>query len=989
MLKKITVISGFVFFCILLLSAPVFAIQNGVIRGTVRDVQSKDILPFANIVLVGTGLGDAADVKGNYIIRNVQPGKYTLRATYLGYKSIDVIVEVTDGGKLTQDFNLAAEGNFVKEVVVTAQAKGQYEAINEQLNANTIKNVVSLAKIQELPDANAAESVSRLPGVSLVRTGGEGSKVVVRGLSPQYNRVTIDGVEMPANTSSSDPNDHKSSLTNSDELSLSGDRATDLSMISSNMLGGIEVIKAITPDMDATVFGGVINFSMRKAQKPDSGSRPQFEIVTQGSYNNLKDSYKDYKLVGSYEQRFFDNSFGIFAQGSAEDKNLSANQLSADYNFSGKTDATDEGVADFQSMTLTDVVRDRKRYGATVVFDYAHETGSIGFMNFYSRSNTKTISRAESYYLLEDYGYYSATNSKSVMDVYSNLLNVKQSLFGVQMEAKFTHSYSTNENPDDVNFKFKQNKVGFANEYNALKHKPPKEIATHVVHNPEYADFFEIYNTYSLSKDRTLGVSLDFSTDLMVSDLISSKVKAGGAYQYRDRSYDYNQNSGSVFYDDGGQVSSAILRAFPQFGSTITASDFYDPNYSYGEFLKGDYKLQNPLNVDLMLRVMDVAKANPGVGSGGGYKLNKLSSLLDDYNGNEKRSAGYAMADFNIGPMVSVLPGFRYQNLTTEYSGIRGEAVPGGIIYTNATETQSHGYLLPMLHFQVRPADWMQFHFAYTNTLNYPDYNTIIPKYYVGTNFIIYNNYRLKPATSQNFDAVLSLYSNELGLFSFGAYKKSIKNLIYNTKSYPKDFSAYPDLYDKLKSRTESFTLFTYINNPYTIDIFGIETEWQTHFWYLPEPFSGLILDINYTHIFSEAKYPKTNLVTTLDSNYIQQTTAVDTFYTSRLLDQPNDIINIALGYDYAGFSMRVSMLYQDNIFKKPDFWLQNRVQSKRYVRFDLSVKQELPWYGIQVYFNLNNISGEDDVDINQKTTFITSQQRYGMTADLGFRIKF
>ena len=65
-----------------------------------------------------------------------------------------------------------------------------------------IVNIVSRARIQELPDANAAESVSRLPGVSLIRTGGEGSKVVIRGLSPQYNQITIDGVELPSNVAS-------------------------------------------------------------------------------------------------------------------------------------------------------------------------------------------------------------------------------------------------------------------------------------------------------------------------------------------------------------------------------------------------------------------------------------------------------------------------------------------------------------------------------------------------------------------------------------------------------------------------------------------------------------------------------------------------------------------------------------------------------------------------------------------------------------------
>lgn len=984
MLKRTTFITILILFSIQLIT---YAAKNGTIKGKVIDAQTDDALPYTNIVIMGTSLGDAADGKGSYTIRNVPPGTYTIRASFLGYKNVDVEVTIGDGATVTRDFELSPEGVIGEEVVVTAQAKGQYDAINEQLNSITIKNVVSLAKIQELPDANAAESVSRLPGVSLIRTGGEGARVVVRGLSPQYNRITIDGVELPANVTSNDPNDHKGEYGRGDELSLSGDRATDLSMISSNMLGGIEVVKAITPDMDATVFGGVVNFTMRKAIQSDM-SKPRFEILTQGSYNNLKDSYDDYKFVGSYEQRYMKNRLGLFLQGSAEDKNLSANELRADYNFSGRLTDTDEGDPEFGSMTVSDVVRDRKRYGATVVLDYAYESGSIGFMNFFSRSNTRSMARNESYYLLEDDMYYSALNSETTLDVYSNLLSYKQSIFGFNVDARLSHSYSETYNPEDVRFNFWQNGAGLANRYSALRYKSSKEIASYIQHNQETAVFFDIYNVGNISKDRTLNAGADFATDVTFTDDISANFKFGGAYQYRDRKFDYNQSSGSVFYDDGGQVSGAILRAYPQFGESISYADFIDHDYSYGDFLNGDYKLGDPLDIDLMLDVIEIAKSNPGAGNGGGYKQHKVSSLIDDYSGHEVRSAGYVMSRVNAGQMFTFIPGVRYQNLTSKYKGIRGIQTSGGLMSTEAEETVSHGYWLPMFHFRFKPLDWFQFHVAYTNTLNYPDYNTIIPKYFIGQDYIVYNNYKLKPATSENIDAVISLYANEIGLFTFGGFKKSIKDLIFTSRSYPQDFSAYPELEEALKNKTESYSLLTYINNPIKIDIWGIETEWQTHFWYLPEPLNGLVLDINYTHIFSEASYPKTHLVSYLDTiDYIQKTKAVDTTYNSRLLNQPNDIMNISLGYDYADFSLRVSMLYQDNIFKRPDFWFQNRQHSDKYVRFDLSVKQTLPWYNIQVYLNLNNITGEDDIDINQKTTFITLQQRYGLTADVGLRI--
>ncbi|HLP17648.1 MAG TPA: TonB-dependent receptor [Bacteroidota bacterium] len=975
---------------IILMSTAAFSAPAGSIKGTIKDAQTKDPLPFANLTIKGTSLGTASDISGIFTIQAVPAGVYKLRVGFIGYRTKEVNVTVTED-KATQ-LNIVMDPVSIEGdvVVVTAQAQGQNQAINEQLTSTTIKNVVSSAKIQELPDVNAAESVSRLPGVSLIRTGGEGSKVVVRGLSPQYNRITIDGVELPGNSTSSDPNEHKTQFSDKDEVSLTGDRGSDLSMISSNMLGGIEVIKAITPDMDATVFGGVVNFSMRKAQKI-SFEAPKFEVLGQGNHNSLKNTTNDYKFVASYEQRFFENSFGVFAQGTIEKKNLSDNEMSANYAYGGSIDVTSVDPPEFNSLNLGDVFRDRKRYGGTLVFDYVYETGSIGFMNFFSRSDTRTINRNEDIQLEANDLFYTATNSNNTLDVFSNLLSVKQELGGFNVDLKLSHSFSGSKSPDDVNFRFWQDDAGFTNLLSSLKYAASDVVDSKVIHTPDKAVFFNISNIDVKSKDRTYNAALDITKDVTLSDYFSTKIKFGGAFNYRDRSYDYNQASGSVFYDDGGQVAGAISRAFPQLNSTgngITFADFTDPSYSYGDFLKGKYTLGPPMNVDLMLKVIEVAKGHPGAGNGGGYKPQVLASRLYDYRGDEKRSAGYAMMSLNYGEALSLIPGVRYQTLTTSYTGLRAKVIGAGLDSAEATATKTHGYLLPMVHLQYKPFEWLQFHFAYTNTLNYADYNTIIPMYLIGTNYILYNNTDLKPARSENFDGVVSVYSNEVGLFTIGGFKKRIVDLIFPVKSYPKDYSAYPELYAQVKGATEVRSLNTYINNPIKIDVYGIETEWQTNFWYLPGALTGLVLNINYTHIFSEANYPKTFIGSYLDSNFIQQTYSIDTSYSTRLLNQPNDVINISLGYDYAGFSVRASMLYKDNVFKRPDFWAQNRVNSEKYVRYDLSAKQDLPWYGIQLFLNLNNITGEDDIDLNQSTSFITSMQRYGMTADLGLRIR-
>jgi TonB-dependent receptor len=970
-----------------LLTTYALAATNGTVEGFVKDAQTGDALPGANVLLLKTSLGASTDVNGKFVIRNVPPGSYTLRAAYVGYLQKEMTIQVREGEVVKKDFKLAAVGIEGQEVVVTAQAAGQKEAINQQLTAMPIVNVVSRARIQELPDANAAESVSRLPGVSLIRTGGEGSQVVIRGLSPQYNQVTIDGVEMPGNVTSS--NDIASRFSAAAGPAV-GDRGGDLSMISSTMLGGIEVTKAITPDMDATLLGGVVNFGLRKAVKTQMGTErdeswvPLAEVWAQGGYAQLKNTYNNYRFVASLEKRFFDQSFGVFVQANTEKRNLSSNNLGAGYTLTDKTHG-DAGVPDLTSIGLNDVYRDRERWGGTVVLDYQYETGEIGFANFGSTGKTKEQVRGESINPQPDNLYFTAGENNNKLNVITNLVSIKQDLPIFHVDVKLSHSYTESENPEDLSFNFWQQVAGLR-QYGDLSKTSPKVLDSYVVENPADAGLMNITTTTKLSKERTLTGNLDLRTDVNFTDDLTGRIKFGGMYQHRTRTYDYNESSGDQWYSGGGAVANAILKQYPTLalaaGGRIGFTNFIYDGYEYGEFLNGDYHLDYPINIDLMWDMLPIAKATSSLE---GYRVNKTASAINDYSGYEDKSAVYAMFSLNIGPLITITPGVRYQNLTTSYEAMRGLVVPGGVQGYDTTIAHSHGYWLPMVHARYTPLEWLQIHFAYTNTLNYPDYSTITPRYLIGTGSIDYNNHNIKPATSENLDLVVSFHSNEIGLLSIDGFKKRIKDLVFFSTEYLTDLSKYPEL---PQGGSQLFAVNTYINNPAAIDLWGIESEWQTHFWYLPAPFSGLVFNINYTHIFSEASYPKSEFNTIYNDDGTFTQVIVDTSYQTRLLNQPNDILNIALGYDFRGFSMRVSMLYQDNIFKRPDFWMQNRVNSAKYTRWDLSVKQEMPWFGMQVYFNLMNITGEDDVDVNQKNGYPASEQRYGMSADLGVRIR-
>ena len=775
---------------------------NGTVEGVVRDAQTGDPLPGANVTLVKTSLGASTDINGKYTIRDVAPRAYTLRATYIGYNVKEVQIEVRDGQTVKQDFKLTAVGVEGEEVVVTAQAAGQKEAINRQMASMPIANIVSRARIQELPDANAAESVSRLPGVSIIRTGGEGSKVVIRGLSPQYNQITVDGVELPSNVSSSNVITSGGGSLESTGNSI-GDRSEDLSMISSSMLNGIEVTKAITPDMDATLLGGVVNFGLRKAQKSrlapgDEGynpDMPSFELRTQGGYSRLKQSYDNYRYVGSIEKRFFeDQRLGVFIQGSGEKRNLGSNNMNASYALYDKSHG-DDGLPEITGVTLSDVFRKRQRYGGTVTIDYQYDRGEIALLNFGSLQTTQEITRGESLNPRGNSLTYYANEANNEVNVLSNLLTVKHDFGFLRVDAKVAHSYSESRNPEDMYFNFYQAPAGMANigDYTKID---PITLDRMVVHADSMAGQMSLNTSGSISNERTIQGFLDLATDVTVTEDVVVRFKVGGMYQHRTREYDYNTAGGAQYYFGGGNVLNAWFAANPWLQSSragygLGMQNFTKDSYTYGDFLGGDYTLAYPMNVNLMWNLLPIAKRTSSLE---GYQVNKLGSRVNDYSGYEDKSAVYAMATVDLGPLITVLPGFRYQNLTTNYTAPRGVMVPQGFQGVDTTVEHSNGYFLPMLHLRYRPLEWLQMHFAYTQTLNYPDYSTLTPRFVISQNTIDYNNHAIKPAVSENLDLVVSVLSNEVGLFSVTGFKKNIKDLVFFTHTYETNLSKYPDL---------------------------------------------------------------------------------------------------------------------------------------------------------------------------------------------------
>jgi TonB-dependent receptor len=139
-----------------------------------------------------------------------------------------------------------ATGTSSVETVVVTGTRMQAEKIKAA--APNVLDIRPVAEIQKLPDINLAEALQRIPGVSMESDSGEGRFVNIRGMDADLNGTTFDGVRLTASNPSSPQG---------------GGRAVAFDAFPSGLFGGVEVIKSLTPDIDAEGIGGIVNLLPR------------------------------------------------------------------------------------------------------------------------------------------------------------------------------------------------------------------------------------------------------------------------------------------------------------------------------------------------------------------------------------------------------------------------------------------------------------------------------------------------------------------------------------------------------------------------------------------------------------------------------------------------------------------------------------------------------------------------------------------------------
>ncbi|TFI56902.1 TonB-dependent receptor [Sphingomonas parva] len=179
-------------------------------------------------------------------------------------------------------------------IVVTGFRRSLAEALEVKRDSVAAVDAIVAEDIAKFPDQNLAESLQRIPGISIQREGGEGRTITVRGLGAQFTRVRVNGLETVA--------------TSTEGAAANRDRAFDFNVFASELFNSIVVHKTAEASLDEGSLGAVVDLN---TGNPLGGKRGLTLVASaQASYNDLSDDVGP-RLAGLVSWKNQAGTFGV------------------------------------------------------------------------------------------------------------------------------------------------------------------------------------------------------------------------------------------------------------------------------------------------------------------------------------------------------------------------------------------------------------------------------------------------------------------------------------------------------------------------------------------------------------------------------------------------------------------------------------------------------------------------------------------------------
>ena len=686
----------------------------------------------------------------------------------------------------------AAAATELDRVEVRPQLESQTRAVDLKRSSDAIQDAVSSDAMGVYPDKNVAESLQRLPGVSVTRDQGEGRFVVVRGLDANLNSVSIDGIAVGT------PED--------------ASRAAPLDVIPSDSTERLRVVKSPTPDMPGDAIGGAILVESASAFDRDGRSlRGKIEA----SHQDLS-GHTSPKAAFNYSDVFAE-TFGVALGVNYQNRRFESDNSEVEY---GEFDGGGEDDLFATSLQHRKYEIERKRIGANLNFDWRPSEDSQYYLRTLYSQFDDAETRQRTIFNFGDGEVTALGNNQFRVDdlpadaiqkrmryrtkkenTFAASLGGENRLTNAVLDYKVGYTRTEERVNDEMEARFEYNGDDLAATVDQNSRIPRYTLSdAGWMDNGNYDfDRFVVSPKRVDDKEHSAQVNIRFDGD-------NSSYKFGLLGRWRDRDVDTDERELRVGPDVAlsdwttstpehrggslgqGMSSDAMRRYWAQFGSQYSA------------------------------RPQDVG-------------ANAMTSLEEDYTASEDIFASYAMGTWDLGNL-RVIGGVRVENTQFQATGNQVDVAANGRSYTVTPLSADRSYtnVLPGLHLRYDAgSDWV-LRAAANKTVSRPSFGDIAPRigYNRGDEEVRLGNPELDPYESKNVDLSFERYIGSTGILSLGLFHKTIDGYIVNTVS--DSDPEYP-----------GFEVTRVINGD-KARVYGAEFNWQQQLSFLPAGWDGLLV---------------------------------------------------------------------------------------------------------------------------------------------------
>ena len=216
---------------------------TSVITGRVTDARTGANLKGAKVTVAETEQWTSTNDLGRFRLVNVPTGRVTLTVSYLGYAGQSAVISV-HGDAVSQNFTLRG-GSELEEIVVFGQRSARALALNQERTAANALTVISADLLGNFNSTTISEALRRAPGVAFIPdpNTGDGANVIIRGLEPDLNQITLNGLRLPDGSGVG--------------------RSPDLSGILTESIESVTINKSLLPSQDSNGAGGLIEIETK------------------------------------------------------------------------------------------------------------------------------------------------------------------------------------------------------------------------------------------------------------------------------------------------------------------------------------------------------------------------------------------------------------------------------------------------------------------------------------------------------------------------------------------------------------------------------------------------------------------------------------------------------------------------------------------------------------------------------------------------------